>query len=67
MGLPRWLVQKGRKMTDLPDVLPGHWETDEGSGMAKTYAEIEAYVESQIPPRRTPEELDRLIELVRRS
>lgn len=21
----------------LPDVLPGHWETDEGSGMAKHY------------------------------
>lgn len=22
----------------IPDVLPGHWETDEGSGMAKVYA-----------------------------
>lgn len=25
----------------LPDILPGHWETDEGSGMAKHY--LDAY------------------------
>lgn len=24
--------------TKIPDILPGHWNTDEGSGMAKYYA-----------------------------